>query len=189
MKKKVLAVFLLSVLLVSSAQAYLIQGLDLEIAYWAGFGSNETVVVIDWNDTNGPYTTAYHVFGFRWDDPQATVKDALVALEAAGPLSVTYAYGGGFIGDIIYDQTMVDGDYHYVGPDYFGWWWAGDTTDGGTTWTGNADGIDIKLLRNGVIEGFTINGFDWGGHTITIPEPATLVLLGAGLAVLRFRKQ
>ena len=48
------------------AHAYLIQGLDLDIEYWTGDGNAECVVAVDWNNTNGPYQTPFHLFGFRW---------------------------------------------------------------------------------------------------------------------------
>ena len=174
------------------ARAYLIQGVELTIDYWAGSGANESVIVIDWNQTNGPYKTEFHCFGFRWDAPQTTVKDALTALEATGPLSVIYAYGGGFIGDMIYDQTSVDGDYHTAGTDFFGWWWTGHTDDGGLTWTGNSDGVDKKQLRHGRIEGFNLDGANWTSDSLTIPEPTSMVLLASGAVVFsrsRKRKQ
>jgi hypothetical protein len=180
---------IIAVLCVPNAGAYLIQGLDLNIDYWAGAGAYESVIVIDWNNTNGPYQSEFHCFGFRWDDPQITVKDALTALEAAGPLAISFAYGGGFIGDIVYDQSAVDGDYHTGGDDYFGWWWAGHTDDGGQTWLANSTGVDGKRLQNGRIEGLNLDGTNWTSESLTIPEPGTLLLLLSGAALLGRSRQ
>ena len=184
MKRRLFAALLFSMLCVPTTQAYLIQGLQLNIEYWAGSGVNECVIAIDWNNTNGPYNTEFHIFGYRWDALQTTVKDALIAFQNAGSLAITYAYGGGFIGNISYDQTGIDGDYHTAGQTYFGWWWGGETSDGGLTWQDNSGGVDEKSLRHGGIEGFNIDGFNWGSQTMTIPEPATIVLLGMGVAAM-----
>ena len=180
---------IIAVLCVPNAGAYLIQGLDLNIDYWAGAGAYESVIVIDWNNTNGPYQSEFHCFGFRWDDPQITVKDALTALEAAGPLAISFAYGGGVICDIVYDQSAVDGDYHTAGDDYFGWWWAGHTDDGGQTWLANSTGVDGKRLQNGRIEGLNLDGTNWTSESLTIPEPGTLLLLLSGAALLGRSRQ
>lgn len=172
---------------VSCCHAYLIQGVDLTIDQWVGTGSSECVVAIDWNGTAGPYETEFHLFGYRWDGDK-TVADALVEIDAAvTALQITTAYGGAFLDDIIYAQTAVDGDYHTAG-DYKGWWWLGETQDGGQTWTGNAGGFDAEYLWDGGIEGLNVDGGNWGSANMTIPEPATMALLAAGLLMARKRK-
>lgn len=172
-----------------SAALYSFQGGQVDVEYWAGSGTNETIIVIDWNGTAGPYTTEAHAFGFRWDGT-AYVSDALAAIDAAGALDITTAYSGAFLNDAIYDQAGVDGDYHTAGT-YVGWWAAGDTTDFGATWVGNGGGITSEELADGKIEGMNINNDNWGLGTITIPvpEPATMSLLLVGLAGLLRRRQ
>lgn len=171
------------------AQAYLIQGVDLEVEYWAGSGENETLIAVDWNQTNGPYNSPFHIFGYRWQDgTQPTVKDALQAVDLAGDLLVTYGYGGGYINHMLYDRTADDGDDHTT-LDFGGWWWSGQTDDGGLTWQDNAAGIDTKYVRNGGIEAFNINGTNWGSASMTIPEPATVMLLAVGMCLLKQRKE
>ena len=187
MKKCVYVVIASVVMLVSISQAYLIQGVDLDVDYWAGTGSNECVIAIDWNGTSGPYASEFHIFGYRWDGAE-TVADALAQIDAdLADFQLTTAYGGGFVDNVVYDQSVLDGDYHSAGA-YTGWWWAGETQDGGQTWTGNGGGITEELLWNGGIEGLNVDNDNWGSANMTIPEPATMVLLAAGVVFARKRK-
>ena len=164
----------------------------VEVDCWAGGGANETIVVIDWNTTNGPYVSETHAWGFRWDGT-AYLADALNAIEAAGALDLTYGYGGGFLFHAFYNDA--DGDLHNTQSpnDYEGWWWTGDTTDGGQTWTASLVGIRAKTLAHGRIEGLNMDSGAWTGATLTIPtpEPATVGLLaaGAGAILLRLRRK
>lgn len=169
-------------------QAYLIQGLDLDIEYWVGDGDNECVVAVDWNNTNGPYNTPFHLFGFRWDGSQVTVKEALTAIDEAGPLDIVYGYGGGYISHMLYDQTLVDGDDHTT-INYAGWWWTGQTQDGGLTWQPNNGGVDTEYIWDGGIEAFNINGTNWGPDSMSIPEPATLLIFCMGLFYVDRKKR
>ena len=186
--KNVLRWMICGVLLTASfGHAYLIQGVDLTIDEWVGTGSKECVVAIDWNGTSGPYATEYHLFGYRWDGDK-TVADGLADLDAAlSSLTITYNYDWGFVEDITYDQTAIDGDSHTAGI-YHGWWWLGDTQDGGKTWVGNGAGIDAEYLFDGGIEGLNVDGGNWGNANMTIPEPATMILLAAGVLMARKRK-
>jgi hypothetical protein len=184
---------LMIVLVVSAAaKGYTMQGLDIVVDYWAGAGSNETIVVIDWNRTNGPYETSSHAWGFRWDGT-AYVSDALAAIDAAGDLDITTLYGGAFVGDAFYYEPLLDGDNH-TSAGFTGWWWAGDTINGGVMWNGNEGGITSEILGNGKIEGLnSVTNYDeWlaGSLTLTIPvpEPCVLTLLGLGGLLLRRQK-
>jgi hypothetical protein len=182
-------VYLMIVLVVNTrAMGYTMQGLDIAVDYWAGAGSNETIVVIDWNQTNGPYQTGSHAWGFRWDGT-AYLSDALTAIDAAGALDVTTSYYGQFVNDVFYQNPLIDGDNH-TSAGYSGWWWAGDTTDGGVTWTGNEGGITSEILGNGKIEGLNLDNDNWASATLTIPtpEPCSLTILALGGLLLRRRK-
>jgi len=165
----------------------------IEVDYWADSGAAvtpyETILVIDWNQTNGPYVSEAHAWGFRWGEADGPlyVSDALAAVDAAGALDVTTAYGGGFLSDATYADA--DGDAHST-TGYSGWWWVGETSDGGATWTGNAGGIDQEPLVDGSIEGFNMDGGAWWSDTLTVPtpEPASLGLLALGAAAAMRRR-
>jgi len=176
----------------ADAAPYNLSGHWVEVDYWAGSGASETIVVIDWNMTNGPYVTEAHGWGYRWEDT-AYVSDALAAIDTAGALNLVYGYQGGFLLHAFYSDP--DGDLHNTQSpnDYAGWWWMGDTTDGGLTWIESQVGIKDKTLAHGRIEGLNMDSGAWTGATLTIPvpEPATIGLLaaGAGAILLRLRRK
>ena len=165
---------------VAPADLYNLEGYWVDIDYWAGSGTNETIVVIDWNNTNGPYTTESHAWGYLWSGDKY-VSDAITDICAAGALSVTTTSGGAFLADAFYYDPGLDSDNHTT-TGYAGWWWAGETTDGGATWALNTGGITTELLGHGKIEGLNMDSGNWTGDTLTIPvpEPGGLVLLLAG---------
>jgi hypothetical protein len=187
-------VYLMIVLVVSvAAKGYTMQGLDIVVDYWAGAGSNETIVVIDWNRTNGLYETSSHAWGFRWDGT-AYVSDALAAIDTAGALDITTSYGGDFVSDAFYYNPSIDNDNH-TSAGYSGWWWVGDTVNGGVTWNATAAGLTSEILASGKIEGLnSVTNYDeWlaGGSTLTIPtpEPCALTILALGGLLAGKRKE
>jgi len=187
-KKVMSLVIVLAITGVSNAAPYNYNGDWVDVDYWAGSGSNETIVVIDWNLTNGTYTTESHAWGFRWEGT-AYVSDALAAIDAAGALDVTTSYAGQFVNDVFYHDLLIDGDNH-TSIGYSGWWWAGDTIDGGITWTGNEGGMTLEILAPGRIEGLNLDKDNWTSATLTIPvpEPCALTILAlGGLLITKFR--
>jgi hypothetical protein len=183
-------VYLMIVLVVSTAaKGYTMQGLDITVDYWAGAGSNETIVVIDWNQTNGPYQTSSHAWGFRWDGT-AYLSDALAAIDAAGALNITTLYGGNFVGDAFYYNPSIDSDNH-TSAGYSGWWWVGDTINGGATWDATSAGLTSEIITSGEIEGLNLDNDNWTSATLTIPtpEPCTLTILAIGGLLVGKRKK
>ena len=191
-KRVMILVIVLAITGVSNAAIYNHNGYLVDVDYWAGSGGNETIVVIDWNLTNGPYATESHAWGFRWEGT-AYVSDALAAIDAAGALDITTLYGGDFVGDAFYYNPSIDSDNH-TSAGFTGWWWAGDTIDGGVTWDATPAGITSEVLGNGKIEGLnSVTNYDewltgWVNLTIPVPEPCALTILALGGLLLRRHK-
>ncbi len=180
----------------AGAAPYNLGGYWVEVDYWADDGTfadaedfpYETIVVIDWNNTYGPYQSEAHAWGYRWSGEQY-VSDSIEAICAAGALEVTTGYGGAFVDDAFYHAPSIDADDHTSAPDWTGWWWAGSTADGGGTWDLNAAGIDVEPLGHNLIEGINVDEGAWTSDTLSIPVPepasAALLLVGAALVVRR----
>jgi len=174
------------------AMPYNLNGTWIEVDAWAADGSpsptNETVVIIDWNDTNGPYLSESHAWGYRWSGTKH-VLDALNAIAAAGALDVQFGYGGGFLLNAYYDDPAIDTDHHTTAG-YDGWCWSAGSADGGRTWELNAGGADTEILAHNQIEAFNFNPGSWTGDNLSIPvpEPATAVLLLLAMTVRRSPK-
>lgn len=166
------------------ATPYNLAGTWVEVDYWASDGSPspefETVVVIDWNNTNGPYLTEAHAWGYRWSGNEM-VLDALQAIDAAGPLDLEFGYGGAFLMHATYNNPLIDTDQHRT-TGWGGWCYLAGSADGGQTWQPNGGGVDTEPLGHGQFEGINFNPGAWtfSNFDIPAPEPASLVLLFAG---------
>jgi len=172
---------------VSGAELYDLNGTQVLVDYWAGAGAQETVLVVDWNETNGPYLTESHAFGFRWDGT-AFLSDALSAIAAAGALDYTTLFGGEFVEHVQYFDASIDADQH-TSAGWGGWWWLGETADGGATWTLNGDGLTTEELHSGSIEGLNLDEDNWTSTTLTIPvpEPSAIVIVAVAVCLRRRR--
>jgi len=179
------------------ASPYNFKGTWVDVEAWTGTGSNETILVVDWNRLdNGLETVSEsHAFGYRWDGT-AYESDMLSAFNDAGILEVTTAYGGAFVVNIKYDDVE-DGEYHQHIEE--GSWNLASTSNpdanwgtwGDSEWDFNTAGITAELLADGQYEG--INAIMWFGSLpnyaddqldipfATVPIPGAVWLLGSGL--------
>jgi hypothetical protein len=163
---------LIAVLAITSSAAIAIPvnfgGTWVEVDYWAGTGSNETIVVVDFSATGGDS----YAFGFKWDGI-ATGYDALTAIDAAGALHFTATYYSGigyFVDNFYYNSESGDPSYYWQ---YF-------TSSNGIAWNSSPAGVSDRTLTSGDWDGW-YNGFGPGvSPTTPIPEPTTIALLGFG---------
>jgi hypothetical protein len=151
-------------------------GTWVEVDYWAGTGSNEAIVVVDFAATGGDS----YAFGFKWDGT-TTGYDALVAIDAAGDLdfeATSYGGMGYFIDNFYYNSESGNESYYWQ---YF-------TSSDGLAWASSGAGMSDRILTNGNWDGW-YNGFDVGvSPTTPVPEPMTIVLLGLGGLLIRRRR-
>lgn len=155
----------------ATAHAETFQGVDLDIAYWAGTGTNEAVMIVDFLATGGDF----YAFGYRWDG-DATGYDMIQAIAASGTLdylATTYSWGV-YIDNFFYNNEAGDPAL---------WWayWVGSATDGSVEWFSPSVGMSDRPLSHGDFDGW-YNGFD--GTQPRVPEPASALLLAAGLGVV-----
>ena len=113
---------------------------DVMVEYWAGSGSNEAVVVID-------FGVQSYAFGYRWDGGPKYGKDLMDAVAAAG--SLDYTQTGGFLNTISYAT------YSNIGQD--GWptdWWSYFISDDGESWLTSDVVFAERELSNGAWDGW-----------------------------------
>ncbi len=144
----------------AGAESYPFAGVWIDVDAWVGSGDNETVLVVDWNKLdNGPDTVSEaHAFGYRWDGTKF-VADMLQDFHDAGVFSVTTAYGGAFLDNIVYEDPDEPAGLH-ANLDG-GWWSLASTADplarwgsfGDSEWDYNLVGLGEEPLADGQIEG------------------------------------
>jgi hypothetical protein len=153
----------------------MIDGTEFNIEYWAGSGSNQAVLVIDFAATGG---NSYS-FGYRFDGT-TTGYNMIQAVAAAGDLdfaATTFPGFGTYIDNFAYRSEVGNVDY---------WWqyFIGTPSAGSVAWTSASEGVSTRILADGSIDGW-YNGFD--GHVPRVPEPASALLLALAPALLRRR--
>lgn len=187
-------VSLLSSASTASATAYSFQDVEVDVEAWAGSGSQETILVVDWNKLDHGQSTvsASHAFGFRWDG-QAYQSDMLTALDAAGVFDATVTTGGSFPSNIVFNDGVEIHEHIEPGSwniahssDPFARW----GTWGDSEWTYNSGGLTSELLVPGEFVGFNAIMFydvvpDDADTSLQldipiVPEPVSAVLLALG---------
>ena len=191
---------------VSSAQIYDFQGYWVDVDAWAGSGSNETILVVDWNglDHGAETVSPSHAFGFRWEG-QATEYDMFTEFQNIGIFTFSVNdYGALYLKNLAYEDPEEITNTHFHIED--GSWNLGSSLDpyarwgtwGDSDWYFNEGGIDEEWLANGQFEG--VNAFMYFGtppegadlsyqlDIPLVPEPMTVSLLGWG-GLFLFRKR
>ena len=152
---------------------------DIPVEYWAGSGSNEAVVVIDFGADS-------YAFGYRWDSGTKNGRDLMDAVDSVGLLD--YTQTAGFLNTISY------GSYSNIGQN--GWptdWWAYFTSTNGESWVAAPVGFTDRVLSNGCWDAWGHQTTDtWPPAeipTTPVPEPATIALLSiGGLLITKFKR-
>lgn len=195
---------LLSISLAISAASLHAFGFS-DITYWAGTGSKQVALVIDWNDGLNPESL---VWGYRWDG-DSTGLDLLTAVMAldnklvrtlggGGPNTI-YGLGYDLDGDGFSitgtgdDAFATDPDDHYAAGWFTSGFWghfrATNTTQLPDNWTWGDGSFITGSLEDQTWEGFSwAPGFDGAPPSppvnAPVPEPATMLALCVGLATL-----
>ncbi len=153
------------------ANAYMFDGIDVDIEYWAGSGVNEAICVVD-------FGTSQYAFGYNFDGT-STGFDMIQTIADEGALDiVTNDFGFGlFVDGIMYDGNSEIG---YGGGEN---WWHYWTSEDGSTWISSAVGAADRTLADGQWDGWGY-GFVDAPDVSTVPEPGTLAALGMGVTGL-----
>jgi hypothetical protein len=188
--KKIIILALSSVVLSGVAQAFSFA----DVTNWTGTGSNQAILVMDFNDGINPQSYAW---GYRWDGT-ATGADMIAAIDAADSRLVTDRpdFGWGvFLNSAQYDANG-DGAFEHVGAEYPSGWWSYWTAEGGNSWTEVSFGMSARTLVNGSWDGWS---YVVGSNTETapsdpvaagaVPEPFSLGVLSLGVLALIARRK
>ena len=175
------------------------QTASINVEYWTGSGSHETLLVIDWNQT-GDYVTPSHAFGYRWDGTATTVQTMLDAIVANGALGLKYI---GYVRNLFYDDEFdthlhnEEGSWNFASTNnVFALW--GTVNQDWTMygqWQANMGNIDTEYIAHGQLEGVNAcyyfdqtQPYEFLDVPFSTPEPASLAMLAFGGLFLRRKK-
>ena len=162
----------------NSAMAIPFSAVDLEGTVGTAGGTNEAMIVIDWDADSFAWL-------YQWNGT-ATFSDAYIAIadSEGGAFSWTE---GNFVETMSY---TTGGQTYTTGAAYWLSFW--NSADG-YTWSTNSLGVEEQPLVNGGWAGaqanLPANGDPWHGPqpSVPIPEPGTAVLVLVGLVALTAR--
>ncbi len=176
----------------SDARALLLPG------YSAGSGANTSQLIIDFAFLDSDaYLFTYHY------DGQATAEQMLLALDAAGELTVHHQYftfGGPpsiFINGFTFAGNSSIPVFEGTNGESWTLWTVNDPLNNPTAWSSASIGPTDRPITDGSIDGWSLNisSFNTKGLPATnnpptsIPEPTSAVLLAlASIAVSRRRR-
>lgn len=171
MKTITLIMTIALVLSATCANAYMFDGINVDIEYWAGSGANEAICVVDFGANQ-------YAFGYNFDGT-STGFDMIQTIADEGALDiVTNDFGFGvYVDGIAYDGNSETG---YGGSEN---WWHYWTSEDGSTWTSPAVGASDRTLSDGQWDGWGY-GFAGSPDVPTVPEPGTLATLAMGITGL-----
>lgn len=179
-----------------------------DITTWAGSGSNQAALVIDWNDGVQPESL---VWGYRWNG-SASGLDMLNAVMAVDPRLSRVLGGGGpqTIFGLGYDSDgdglPLTGTGEFLSPsdpgDHFreGWFeagfWGYYVAAGAqfpSSWSFGAGSFVTTALNNAEWHGLSyapgFNDSDPSLPSNPVPEPVSLLVLGLGGALVVKRRK
>jgi hypothetical protein len=121
------------------------------IEYWVGEGTNETAMVIDWNDDNDPESM---VWGYRWDGDKTTLDmfNDIVAADMRLSTELTSGLLNGVFYDFDNNGTLDENDHNQAGNGSNYWAvWSDDENDG---WS-SGGAMSATSLVDGGLQGFS----------------------------------
>ncbi len=171
---------------------------ELLPGYSAGSGANTSQVIIDFGFQGGD---AY-LFDYRYDG-DATAEDMLLALDAAGDLTVHhqfFEFGG--VSSIFIDGFSFDGNsavpsFEGAAGESWSYWIVDDRVAGPSFYVSSPTGATDRVLEDGSIDGWSLNISEFNSMGLdptftqptVIPEPASAALLMLGGLVLARRRR